>query len=62
MRPSITYITKLEDNLDDIMREGYYLELQEITQRYENNEISRSLAKTLRENVHLMQLDLEDRL
>lgn len=62
MRPSVTYITRIDDNLDDVTREGCYLELQEISNRFENNEISRSLAKTLRENVHLMQLDLEDRL
>lgn len=62
MRPSITFITKLDDTLDATMREAYYLELQEITRRVEDHEISRPLAKTLRENVHLMQLDLEDRL
>lgn len=62
MRPSITYITRVDDKLDDITRAGYFMELEEITNRFENDEISRSLAKTLRENVHLMQLDLEDRL
>ncbi|MGI6591557.1 MAG: cation:proton antiporter [Eggerthellaceae bacterium] len=60
MHPSITFITRLDDNLDEVMRTGYHLELEQINKRFEENEISRSLAKKLRDNVHLMQLDLDD--
>ena len=44
------------------MRKGYRYELEEIQTCYDNGDISRDLMKLLRENVHLMQLDLENRL
>ena len=50
------------DDTEDIMRKGYRFELEEIQDLYDQDEISRDLMKLLRENVYLMQLDLEDRL
>lgn len=62
VRSSITYAARVDDHLEEVMRTGYRLELEQINKHFEENEISRSLAKQLRDNVHLMQLDLEDRL
>lgn len=59
--PSITAIARAADKASDIEREGLLLELEFIQEAYENGKLSRSSAKNLRENVHLMQLDLEDR-
>lgn len=60
-RPSITAITSRVDKASDIEREGLRLELEQIQEMYENKKLSRSAAKRLRENVYLMQIDLEDR-
>ncbi|MEG2007008.1 MAG: Na+/H+ antiporter [Raoultibacter sp.] len=60
-RPSITAITRRVDKASDIEREGLRLELEQIQDMYENERLSRSVAKQLRENVYLMQIDLEDR-
>lgn len=59
--PSITAIARTADKATDIEREGLLLELEFIQEAYENERLSRASAKNLRENVHLMQLDLEDR-
>ncbi len=58
--PSITAITTTADKARDIERMGLYLELEQIQTRYEAGERSRACAKRLRENVYLMQIDLED--
>ena len=58
--PSITAITTTADKARDIERMGLYLELEQIQTRYEEGELSRACAKRLRENVYLMQIDLED--
>jgi len=61
-RPTIEYMAQTMDDTDDVMRKGYLFELDEIQELYERDEISRGLMKLLRENVYLMQLDLENRL
>lgn len=59
--PSITTITRTVDKAVDIEREALQLELEFINDAYEEERLSRAEAKKLRESVHLMQLDLEDR-
>lgn len=60
-RPSIIFMAQTLDDTDDIMRKAYRFELEEIQDLYDEGEISRGLMKLLRENVYLMQLDLENR-
>ena len=62
MRPSLSFMQQTLDETEDIMRKGYRIELDEIQKLYDNRDISRGLMKLLRENVYLMQLDLENRL
>ena len=61
-RPLITFIAETYDSTEDIMRKGYYMELDEIQRLYDNGTISRELMRLLRQNVYLMQLDLENRI
>ncbi len=61
-RPLITFITETYDSTEEIMRKGYNFELEEIQRLYENDSISRELMRLLRQNVYLMQLDLENRI
>ena len=58
--PSITAIARANDKVEDVRRLGLRLELEQIQTRYEEGELSRACAKRLRENVYLMQIDLED--
>lgn len=58
--PSITSITATADKATDVERLGLQLELEQIQLRYEEGTLSRASAKRLRENVNLMQMDLED--
>lgn len=58
--PSITAITSTADAAVDIKRLGLHLELEQIQTRYEEDDLCRATAKRLRENVYLMQIDLED--
>ncbi len=58
--PSITAITSTANKAVDIERMGLRLELEFIQTRYEEGELCRASAKRLRENVYLMQVDLED--
>ena len=60
-RPSITTMTALDDVTNDIIRRGLSIELEGIREMYEAGRISRSTAKRMRENVALMQIDLEDK-
>ena len=60
-RPSLIFMAETLDDTEDIMRKGYRYELEEIQDLYDASDISRGLMKLLRENVYLMQLDLEDR-
>lgn len=59
-RPSLTTAFKLADSIDDIRRRALQLELEQIQSMYEEERISREMARHLRENVALMQMDLED--
>lgn len=58
--PSITAFTRTGALAVDIERLGLRLELEQIQTRYEEGDLCRSSAKRLRENVFLMQVDLED--
>ena len=50
------------DKAADIKRENLRLELEAIQSRYEDGSLPRASYKRLRENVALMQMDLEDNL
>ncbi|BAK45021.1 Na+/H+ antiporter [Eggerthella sp. YY7918] len=58
--PSITALTNAADRATEIERLGLQLELEQIQTHYENGDLCRSSAKKLRENVNLMQMDVED--
>lgn len=58
--PSITVITTTADKAVDVERLGLHLELEDIQARYEEGELDRAAAKLLRENIYLMQINLED--
>lgn len=57
----IATVARVEDKATEVRRTACNLELDHIQDMYEEGRISRSAAKVMRENVHLMQLDLEDR-
>ena len=59
--PSITTFTKTKDKTTDIERMALEIELEQIETRYDDGELSRAAAKRLRENVNLMQMDLEEK-
>ena len=54
-------VARIEDRATEVRRLGYALELEHIQRMYESKRISRAMAKHMRENVALMQLDLEDK-
>lgn len=60
-RPSITVITDVDNATTNIVRRGLNIELDEIRAMYEAGRISRATAKRMRENVFLMQIDLDDK-
>ncbi len=47
------------DRSNDIKRYAYEYELEQIQTMYEEERLSRTAARKMRENVHLMQLDLD---
>ncbi len=59
---SVTTTFKIVDEADDIRRVAYQIELEQIREMYEADLISRHDAKNMRDNVFLMQMDLEDKL
>lgn len=59
---SVSSATRLELMVAEIKREGLRLELEHIQQMFETGRINRATAKHMRENVYLMQIDLEDRI
>lgn len=61
-RPSISPFARNTQEIVDITRIGLNLELEQIQSMYDNDSISRLFAKRLRENVYLMQIDLENRI
>lgn len=58
--PTFTTTLRLADQTNEIKRFAYQYELEQIQQMYEEGRLCRTSAKRLRENVILMQLDLED--
>ena len=58
--PSITALARTGALAMDVERLGLRLELEQIQTRYEEGDLCRASAKRLRENVYLMQVDLED--
>ena len=60
--PSITAMANVADKAVDIQRQGLRLELEALQARYEEGRLPRAAYKRLRENVALMQIDLEDNL
>ncbi len=59
---SVTTQFQIADDVDDIKRLAYQLELEQIQKMYEQDRISRQEARNMRDNVFLMQMDLEDKL
>lgn len=57
---SVSTIVKTMDKTDEFKRLGCHLELEQIQAMYEEERLSRATARRMRENVYLMQLDLED--
>ena len=58
--PSITALTTTADKAVELQLQGLRLELEAIQSRYEDGLLPRASYKRLRENVALMQIDLED--
>lgn len=53
---------KSAQEADEVTRLGLNVELEQIQMMYEDGRLNRAAAKRLRENVYLMQIDLEDRI
>lgn len=60
--PSITSFTRREKSVEEVLREALRLELEAIQSAYEDEQLSRQEARDLRQNVALMQIDLNDQL
>jgi len=58
--PTATSVIASSQALIDVKRKGYAIELETIQEMFDDGCISRTTARTLRDNVRLMQLDLED--
>lgn len=61
-RPDYTGMPAVRDHVEEAKREGYTIELGEIQDMYESGEISRSMARELRRNVYVMQVDADSAL
>lgn len=61
-RTSVTTSIKIADESEDIRRMAYYMELEQIQKMYEQERINRQEARTMRDNVSLMMMDLDDTL
>jgi CPA1 family monovalent cation:H+ antiporter len=59
--PSVTQALEVADDANDIWHQAYQIELEQIQHAYEDDKISRAEARRMRENVSLMQMDLNDR-
>ncbi len=59
-RPDITSYARTTDKMDDVERRAYAFEIEGIQDAYEAGTLKRAQAKEMRDNVLLMQLDLED--
>lgn len=58
---SIDEVMRRENSVAEVRRTGYLLELEHIQKLLEDGHISRATAKNMRENVHMMQIDLEEK-
>lgn len=58
--PSVSTVIKTADRTDEVRRYALQVELEQIQTMYEEERLSRAAAKRMRENVYLMQLDLDD--
>ncbi len=58
--PSVTSQIRVGDALDDVKALAYEIELDAISELQQKGELSRAGAKRMRENVALMQLELND--
>lgn len=54
-------VARVEDKATEVRRAGFLIELEHIQLMYESGRINRHTAKHMRENVHMMQLELEDK-
>lgn len=61
-KASVTNSIRIADESDDIRRLAYQMELEQITRMYDAERISRQEARSMRDNVFLMMMDLEDTL
>ncbi len=58
--PSITAIANRESSVEEVVRTGLIIELEQIQSAYEEGRLSRSEARGMRQNVMLMQIDLDN--
>jgi hypothetical protein len=58
-RPSVTAYTHVTDHMHTVERTAYSIELDEIQKALDEGKISRKYAKSLRDSVYLMLVDLE---
>lgn len=61
-RPTVAAITKRVSSTIVVEQAGLRIELEQIQALYNADRLSRTAAKRLRENVYLMQIDLEERI
>lgn len=60
-RPSITTMTAVDNATNEMIRRALNIELEGIQEMLDAGRISRASAKRMRENVALMQIDLEEK-
>lgn len=60
--PGVGTIVRAIDATEEIKRLGYKLELEQIQAMYEDERLCRATARKMRDNVYLMQMDLENRI
>lgn len=60
--PSVSSSFKIADQSDDVTRIAYQIELEQIQSMYEEDRINRQEANRMRDNVLMMQMDLDDNL
>lgn len=58
--PSVTSTIEAGEAIDDVKAYAYELELDKIAELQQNEKISRNVARKMRENVQLMQLELNN--
>lgn len=57
---SVTTSFKIIDEAEDVQRVAYQIELEQIQKMYEAGRIDRQEANRMRDNVYLMQMDIND--